>query len=179
MKVTKVLPNTVMYKLKAENDDKDKYLCQWADFTLEFDFRRLSIHSDLGDYAYCWGHSDYDSLMNLLSRVSKDYLLDKLSSRTVFDVVESKKELVKYVRQNAEYYNIFDTNDIIEKINDIEESVSEEMYLYKVRDIIEWIEFVDIPVEKRYPYNAETICDFFIKYIQPQIKAEFEASKKS
>lgn len=179
MQLIKCPLNAIVYRLKTDDNDPDRHKCGWADFTLEFDFRRLSIRSDSGDYAYSWGHSDNDSILNLLSRVSKEYLLSKISDKNIFDIKTSKEQLIEYVKHNEESYGVDNIEDIIKNIKDIPELLTEESYLYHVKDIIPKIDWEAIPIEKAYPYNAQVVSEMFINYVQPQIKNDFEERKKS
>lgn len=172
MKIEKETPHVMMYKLKCDNEEEDKDRCAWANFTLDFDMRRLSIHSDLGDFDYVWGPSDNQPLMQLLSEVTEEYLLSKISSRSIFDIVETKNELIKDVKAGWWDYGVEEADAIINAINEIPDITTEESWLNAVKDIIKNIEFVDIPVEKRYPHNARLIAKFFIKYLQPEIKKD-------
>ena len=178
MKLTRCIPKIIEYRLVAEDGDKDKCRCAWADFTLEFEFRRLSIRSDSGNYSYSWGRSETQSLLNLLSSVSKEYLLSKISDNNVFDVRASKERLIESVRYNVESYGIDDVDDMVSQIHDIPNIISEERWLYTVRGLLPKMDWESIPVEKYYPYNAQVIAGFFITHVQPEIKKEFEKAKK-
>lgn len=178
MKLTKCVPKITEYRLVAENGDKDKCRCAWADFTLEHEFRRLSIRSDSGNYSYNWGRSESQSLLNLLSSVTKEYLLSKISDSNVFDAKASKERLIEHVRYNAESYDFDDIDSIIEEIRSVPEIISEERWLYQVRNIIAQIDWESIPVEKYYPYNAQIIAEFFVTHVQPEIRKEFENNKR-
>lgn len=178
MKLIKCVPRIIEYRLVAEDGDKDKCRCAWADFTLEFEFRRLSIRSDSGNYSYSWGRSESQSILNLLSNVSKEYLLSKISNKSIFDVKSSKERLIEHVRYNAESYSIEDVDDAIEEINLIPEIITEERWLHNVRHLFAKMDWESIPVEKCYPYNAQIIVDFFIEYVQPQIRKDFDENKK-
>ena len=117
--------------------------------------------------------------MNLLSRVSKEYLLSKISDKNIFDIKTSKEQLIEYVKHNEESYGVDNIEDIIKNIKDIPELLTEESYLYHAKDIIPKIDWEAIPIEKAYPYNAQVVSEMFINYVQPQIKNDFEERKKS
>ena len=89
-----------------------------------------------------------------------------------------KEQLIEYVKHNEESYGVDNIEDIIKNIKDIPELLTEESYLYHVKDIIPKIDWEAIPIEKAYPYNAQVVSEMFINYVQPQIKNDFEERKK-
>lgn len=177
MELTKCPMKATVYRLTAGDNDPDRHKCHWVDYTLEFQFRRLLICSDSGNYSYSWGHDDEDSLMNLLSRAEYEYLLSKISNKSVFDLKTSKEQLIEYVKSNSDKYGVDKTKHIIEDIKDMGDYLIENEYLYQVQNIVPKIDYESIPVYKDYPYNAKVVIDMFMKYVQPQIKKDFESSK--
>lgn len=114
--------------------------------------------------------------MHLMSRVNKEYLLNKLSTRSVFLLEDSKKETIKLIENNGfENYGIESENDWEEYKQDILDidTCNEEMFFRTVDDIIPDIDWDSIMIEKDYPYGAKVVVNLFEKYLQPKIKEEF------
>lgn len=127
MKVEKIEPKVITYKLTPSINDEEYMSCMWARFIFDCDNGRLNINSDAGDYSYGWGYNKHEDFMSLMARINTDYLLNKIADRTEFDLEASKKETIE-----------------------------------------------NISVVKRFPHGAEVVCDLFMKYIQPQIKKDFQ-----
>lgn len=177
MKVEKITPRTYTYTLTPDKTDEEYTSCMWARFVFDCDNCTLNISSDAGDYSYEWGHNEHEDFMHLMSRVDKEYLLNKLSSRSVFLLEESKKEMIKQIEYDGwDCYGIESEDEwegCKQDILDISYGISEEMYLINLDNIIPDIDFESIVIEKDYPYGAKVIVDMFEKYLQPQIKEEF------
>lgn len=168
MKIEKIEPKVITYKLTPSKDDEEYMMCMWARFIFDCDNGRLNINSDAGDYSYGWGYNEHEDFMGLMARINSDYLLDKIADRTVFDLEASKKETIENI---SNYEELADLQDIIEEINDIDIN-SEDGFFFKV-DAIADIDYENIAIVKRFPHGAEVVCDLFTKYIQPQIKKDF------
>ena len=97
MKVEKIMPRTYTYNLTPAKTDEEYTSCMWAKFVFDCDNGTLNISSDAGDYSYRWGHNEYEDFMHLMSRVDKEYLLNKLSSRSVFLLEESKEKTIENI----------------------------------------------------------------------------------
>lgn len=182
MKVEKIIPRTYTYNLTPDKTDEEYTSCMWARFVFDCDNGTLNISSEAGDYyagdySYRWGYNEHEDFMHFMGRVDKDYLLNKLSSRFVFLVEESRKELIKQIEYDGwDCYGI-ESEDEWERLKqyilDISCYCSEETYLRIVDDIIPDIDFESIIIEKDYPYGAKVVVDIFEKYLQPKIKEEF------
>ena len=176
MEITRIEPRTYTYRLVPNKEDEEYTSCMWTRFIFDCDNGRLNINSDAGDYSYGWGHNEHEDFMHLMGRVDKGYLLNKLSSRSVFLLEESKKETIEYIEDNGwEAFGIESEEDwtqLREEILDID-TCSEETFLRTVDDIIPDIDFESIVIEKDYPYGAKVVVDIFEKYLQPKIKEEF------
>lgn len=176
MEITKIEPRTYTYRLVPNKNDEEYASCMWARFVFDCDNGRLNINSDAGDFSYGWGYNEHEDFMHLMSRVDKYYLLDKLSSRNVFLLEESKKATIETIEDNGfENYDIKSEEDWEEYKQDILDidTRSEETFLRKVDNIIPDIDWDSIIIEKDYPYGAKVIVDLFEKYLQPKIKEEF------
>lgn len=177
MEITRIEPRMYTYRLVPNKEDEEYTSCMWARFIFDCDNGRLNINSDAGDYSYGWGHNEHEDFMHLMGRVDKGYLLNKLSSRSVFLLEESRKELIKQIEYDGwDCYGI-ESEDEWERckqdILDIASYCSEETYFRTVDDIIPDIDFESIIIEKDYPYGAKVVVDIFEKYLQPKIKEEF------
>ena len=176
MEITKIEPRTYTYRLVPNKDDEEYTSCMWARFIFDCDNGRLNINSDAGDYSYGWGFNEHEDFMHLMSRIDKYYLLDKLSSRSVFLFEESKKATIETIEDNGfENYGIESEEDWEEYKQDILDidTCSEETFFRTVDDIIPDIDWESIIIEKDYPYGAKVVADLFEKYLQPKIREEF------
>lgn len=176
MEITKIEPRTYTYRLVPNKNDEEYASCMWARFVFDCDNGRLNINSDAGDFSYGWGFNEHEDFMHLMSRLDKYYLLDKLSSRSVFLLEESKKATIETIEDNGfENYDIESEEDWEEYKQDILDidTRSEETFYRTIEDIIPDIDWDSIIIEKDYPYGAKVVVDLFEKYLQPKIKEEF------
>lgn len=176
MEITKIEPKTYTYKLIPNKGDKEYTSCMWAEFTFNCDDGRLSINSDAGDYSYEWGFNQHEDFMHLMSRIDKEYLLNKLSSRNAFLLKESKESTIEIMEHNGwDCYGIKSEEEWKNYKQDILNinTCSEETFFRTIEDIIPDIDFESIIIEKDYPYGAKVIVDLFKKYLQPKIKEQF------
>ena len=176
MKIEKIQPNVITYALYPSQNDEEYGECMWAKFIFDCDNGQLNINSDAGDYSYRWGYNENEDFMNLMMRINKDYLLNKVSNRLFFDEDASKKETIKLVKRFGlscfEIKNGKQISDIVNKIKAIEYGCSEEYFIRKVKSIIPTIDYENIEVIKEFPRGAVIITDLFERYIQPKIKEE-------
>ena len=176
MEITKIGPRTYTYRLVPNKNDEEYASCMWARFVFDCDNGRLNINSDAGDFSYGWGFNEHEDFMHLMSRFDKYYLLNKLSSRSVFLLEESKKATIETIEDNGfENYDIESEEDWEEYKQDILDidTRSEETFSRTIIDIIPDIDWDSIIIEKDYPYGAKVVVDLFEKYLQPKIKEEF------
>ena len=176
MEITKMEPRLYTYRLVPDKKDPEYASCTWARFGFDCDNGRLDIHGDAGDYSYGWGYNEHEDFMHLMSRIHKDYLLSKISDRTVFCLQESIQETVKSIESNGfECYGIESEEDWQGIKRDLlnMDVCSEESYLREVESIVPDIDWESIYVEKDYPYGAKVVCDLFETYLLPMLKEEF------
>lgn len=176
MEITRIEPRTYTYRLVPNKDDEEYRSCLWARFVFDCDNGRLNINSDAGDYSYGWGYNEHEDFMHLMGRVDKHYLLNKLSSKKVFLLEESKRETIKFIEDNGwECYGIKSEEDWKEYKQDILDisACSEETFFRTVDDIMPDIDWESIQIEKDYPHGVKVVADLFEKYVQPKIKEEF------
>lgn len=176
MRVEKVKPNVIIYGLYPNKDDEEYHMCMWARFSFDCDNGRLNINSDAGDYSYGWGHNEHEEFMHLMSRVNKEYLLDKISGRSEFNIEKSKKETIKNVKEYGitcmGVKNGKRISEIVQDIKEIDNGSSEETFFREVDAKVPEIEWESISIIKEYPHGAVVITELFDKYIKPVIKEE-------
>lgn len=180
MEIKQITPKVCTYSLKTDRNDPEYYTCLWARFSFDRDNGSLSIMSDAGDFSYLWGHNDHEDFMHLMSRINKSYLLDKIASRSVFLLEQSKKDLIKYIEDMGwEYYDVNSEEEWAEIKDEILElsCESETEFCQEIDRIVPDMEWVDIDTVTDYPVSAKTVVDLFEKYVQPQIKSDFTFSK--
>lgn len=97
MKISKIEPKVITYALNAENDD-EKFQCMWVRFMFDCDNGQLDISSDAGDYHYRWGYNVNEDFMHLMTRLNKEYLLNKIADRSIFNLDASKKTMIAKVK---------------------------------------------------------------------------------
>lgn len=86
-------PRLRQFHFQQERSDPDYGTCLWATITFDLDRYSMTAESDCGNYAYCWTPTpDSESFLHLMCRIYKDYLLGKISSRSVFNLDESKEK---------------------------------------------------------------------------------------
>lgn len=174
MKIEKINPRVITYKLVPDKTDKEYFSCMWARYVFDCDNGSLNINSDAGDYSYVWGHNVHEDFMHLMARINGSYLLNKISSQSVFNIRKSKIETIKNIESyETDYLEIEDQLDsICEKIMDIDDFASEEMFFREVERIVPGIDFESVELVKEYPSGAETAVKLFEKFVQPQIRRE-------
>lgn len=176
MNVEQIKPNVITYRLTSDKNDEEYSLCMWAEFIFDCDAGQLNINSDVGVFSYRWGFNEHENFMNLMARIDKEYLINKISKRSVLKLEESKKKTIDDIKEfgidNYEIENEDDLKDIIEQINDIKVFTEEDFY-NEINQIVPNMDWESICCEKDYPYGAKIICDLFKKYIQSKIKDDF------
>ena len=157
-----VNPRTTTYNMRFDaKEDPDMYWrCMWARINLDHDNFTLSVTSDCGDYSYSWHVTESETFRQLMCRINPDYLLGKISSRSRFDIEQSKKETIDNIQK---YYT--DEEDIEDKIEEISElECGEEGFYMAVDRIMDDIDFESIECVKDYPDGAKVFCRIFAEY---------------
>ena len=175
MKVERIIPRTITYRIVPDNGDDEYSSCMWARYIFDCDNGRLNINSDAGDYSYGWGYNELEDFMHLMSRINGSYLLNKISSPHVFNIGKSKGKTIENLElYEADYLGIRNRLDsICEEIEDIDSLSSEETFLREMERIVPGIDWESVEVVKEYPYGAKVVVDLFEKYIQPKIREDF------
>lgn len=175
MKVERIIPRTITYRIVPDKGDDEYSSCMWARYIFDCDNGRLNINSDAGDYSYGWGYNENEDFMHLMSRINGSYLLNKISSLHVFNIGKSKVKTIENLElYEADYLGIRNRLDsICEEIEDIDSLSSEETFLREMERIVPGIDWESVEVVKEYPYGAKVVVDLFEKYIQPKIREDF------
>lgn len=181
MTITIEKPEIITILYRQEKTDADYGSCLWARFYFDTKNYTLQIESDCGNYIYGWTPTpDHESFMHLCARFDYDYLIYKLSDRTVIDSQSTWKAVKELVEETIEYslldnldeydwqqlesacYHCRDERDVLDGILDS----------LKYTDLSGKIETEDLwgAIEKDYPANAKKIVSVFINYIKPFIK---------
>ena len=176
MEITKIQPRIYTYELKLAKEDEEYGICTWARFVFDCDHGCLTINSDAGNYSYSWGYNEHEDFMHLMSRIRKDYLLDKIACRSIFLLEKSKKETIHVIEENGwDCFGIASEEkwkEIKKDILDIDTN-SEAVFYNTVSDLIPNICWENVMIETDYPRGAKVIAAIFDKYLQPIIKKEF------
>ncbi|MBQ3492510.1 MAG: hypothetical protein IJA88_00200 [Clostridia bacterium] len=137
-----------------------------AIFVLDIATFTLLIESDWGVYGYRWGVSSQETFKELMTRISEDYLLNKLSDRTEIDWDETEKEAIKCFDIYAK-----DKKRKKEFLYELKHVDQNEVRFY---DFMEEFTY-DIEASyfcKDYPVRAQVIVAIFKKYLIPELKKE-------
>ena len=152
-------PKITKFKIRMERGDELYRQCIWADIILDHDSYSISAQTDCGNYAYRWSKTPDESFANLCLRMLRheEYLLNKFSDRTEFDL-EGSRDLVLIYYDEPEIMdqikNIYanDAHEWIELLGEIEE-VSEP-YEYVVMD---------------YPHAAKIFVSILANVVYPEL----------
>lgn len=129
MKVKRIEPKVVTYRLTPERDEEIFSSCMWARYIFDCDNGGLNINSNLGNFSYGWkykehedfiyllshierekllniddflyggGYNEQIDFMHLMSRINGEYLLNKISSPSVFNINKSKESTIENVKK--------------------------------------------------------------------------------
>ena len=168
---------TVFYR--QVKGDKDYGSCLWARFNFDTKNYSLTIESDCGCYQYGWVPTPTsESFFHLCSRFNCEYLLYKISDRSVIDSKKTWNNVKDLVEDIAiipdvlnEYeweelesacYHCADERDVADAIFSVlNDSVLHDRY--ETEDF--WY-----AIEKDYPVNAKKIVEVFRDHIQPELR---------
>lgn len=159
--------NITQVCFKAVPKDNFYGKCNWARVTFDCDNWSMMATSDSGDFAYTWSveHGDRTFLM-LMSEVNREYLLEKISDLSQFDLEGTKQLFIDCNELNEEQMQFVSGLRGIPSaeifINELAES---ELFEYWA-DAYEYISY-------DYPVRAKNFVDVFIDAIQPALKRLF------
>jgi len=169
-----VQPTTIRVTYRQQRDDKDYGSCLWADFDLDCDNYRLTINSDCGNFSYGWTPTPQgETFIHLCCRFDKDYLLNKLSDRTVLDEKKTAELFIRCFENHGETLPQNYEQDIYDIVN---EACNE----YEMYELIERYKIENTPGKgnmyledcfvKDYPTAAKRVVDIFTEHVVPLLK---------
>lgn len=172
-KVNLLHPEIVVLEYRQETTDKDYGSCLWAKFYFDTTNYKLLITSDCGEYGYGWCPDD-EPFLKFMTGVRKDYLLEKISNRSIIDKGATFEEVKDYILELTEGKPNVDYDEY-ELQNACSYNTLNEIYnaLTEIFDSMELdydSEWLCSCIAEDYSYQAQKIVDVFIDYIQPQIK---------
>lgn len=103
MKVEKIEPKVITYKLTPSKNDEEYMMCMWARFIFDCDNGRLNINSDAGDYSYGWGYNEHEDFMSLMARINSNYLLNKIDIYRRYYEGKNKRKTRNHVLWRSVY----------------------------------------------------------------------------
>ena len=160
-------PNITQISVIANPGDFFYGKCNWAEVAFDSDSWRMTAASDSGDFSYTWSveHGNR-TFLKLMSEIDKQYLLDKISSLSQFDLEETKESFIANNELDEEQKQFITGLRGISSaeifINELEES---ELFEH-------WSEAYEY-IQYDYPARAKAFVDVFIGVIQPALKHLF------
>jgi hypothetical protein len=182
MTVKETPVNIRCLEYRQDKADTDYGSCLYARFYFNLDKYELNIISDVGNYAYQWGASEHESFLELMARITDDYLLGKLcGSPKEFDYEATKAHFYDYADDEDDKKHL---DEIFEEIecNYIPDNGETFIELFEQENDGWWCDVWEYPI---YKYTAwqKKIVSVFKNHIQPVIreiiKAEVETQEGS
>ena len=183
MTVTIEKPEVITLLYKQEKGDEDYGSCLWARFYIDTKNYTLSIESDCGNYVYGWTPTpERESFLHLLSRMDTEYLLYKISDRTVIDADATAAEMLELIKEVAdsecvelEDWDLQQIKDACYHHNyecDLVDAVMDAVIPTVVRKAVEQDTYaLYSSVQKDFPACAKKIAEVFKNCIRPFIKS--------
>ena len=184
MKVKRIDPEILVLEYRQDKDNKDYGSCLWADFYFNLDSYDLAILSDVGNYGYAyWSATSSESFLELMARISKSYLLEKLcGEQKDFDYEATKERFYEYYGEESEDRAKLD--EIFEEIECEFEPTSGDAFLKMFDDLnvdnhnhAIFCDTFEMPVYDYTPWQKR-ICTIFRDYIQPEIRRLVKEAKE-
>lgn len=181
MLIKELSPKIIKIHASQEQSDKDYGSCLWYEVLLDCDNWRLNINSDVGNYSYSWSVEQKRTFPEFLCGLEKEYLLNKLSNRSMFDAKASAEETLNNFDEYDDSWNDLpeeERNEIRKSILNVARDYAHDEYafyheienIFRARDMIQGYDIDTISVIKEYPTMAVRAVDIFINYIQPYLK---------
>lgn len=182
MTITVEKPEIITLLYRQEKTDADYGSCMWARFYFDTKNYTLSIESDCGNYSHGWMPTpEHESFLHLCARFDAEYLLYKISEKTVANSDTTWKAVKELLEEIVEHSDLedeldeYDWKDIESACyqyrdqRDIYDSIMDTLNYTRVK---EKIEFEDLwgAIEMDYPANAKNIFSVFTQCIQPFLK---------
>ena len=170
-------PEIVTIEYRQEEFDEDYGSCLWARFNFDIENYDLTILSDCGEYGHGWIPTpNTESFLLLMSRLNDEYLLEKISDRTVVDCEATFTNVKEYISnvldgekpdfdlediENACYYasvnEVYTALEDVFKFTNANNDYADNYALYEC-------------IVTTFPYDAKKIVQVFTDFIQPKIK---------
>jgi len=182
-------PNIMTMEFKEEKTDPDYGRCAWAVFYFDLDRYTLMIESDCGNYTYGWHPTpNFESFLHLMGRLDEEYLLDKLSVRTVVDTETTWKAVQKYLKSvEADLIDLNSEDDEDDHklteddwiaIHDACRENTGDSCFRELRDALEYTPLDEVFFDSEliecisytYPARAKSIVHIFMEYICPKCR---------
>jgi hypothetical protein len=111
-----------------------------------------------------------------MARIDKWYLMDKISSMNVLNLEESKRKTIENIKETYAFEKLLTSQQeyLINEINDIEANSEESFYIAVDAALYAGISTENIETEIEHPFRAKVICEFFEKYLQPELKNQIK-----
>lgn len=188
MTITVEKPKIITILYRQEKTDEDYGSCLWARFNFDLEHYSLYIESDCGNYSYGWTPTpDHESFMHLCGRFDDEYLLYKMSDRTIVNsesTWKAVKELVEEIIEDLSLENLdeYEWEQLESACYHNSSQCEAADSIYAVLDDTELrgkYEREDFwyAIETDYPANAKKIVSVFVDYIKPFIKGMKEDSQ--
>lgn len=182
MTITIEKPEIIALLYRQEKTDADYGSCLWARFYFDTKNYTLSIESDCGNYSHGWTPTpEHESFLKLCARFDEEYLLYKISDKTVVNAEETWKAVKELLKEVVECSVLEDDLDEY-TWNEIEsacyhnrsqrdayDAIMDALTYSCVKDRVEFEDLIGA-IEMDYPTNAKKIVSVFVQCIQPFIK---------
>lgn len=132
MTINEISVNIRCLEYRQDKEDEDYGSCLYARFYFNLEKYELSIISDCGNYGYQWvATPEHETFLELMARISDDYLLNKLcGSPKTFD----------YEATKAHFYDYADEDDDKERLDEIFKEIECNYIPYSGKTFIELFE---------------------------------------
>ena len=168
-------PNILQILVRPDKTEELYSKCMWLRITFDLDNWSMNCQSDCGNYSYGWCVEKHRVFLELMAVIDKDYLLRKVSDRTIFDLDASKRKVKDWIFMDEDLTSK-EKDKCYEEVDKIE-YCNEDNFLLELKKIKNVSNYYDLweCIEKDYPTAAKTFVQIFDEIIQPKIK-EYLAS---
>lgn len=177
--VNVIEPRFLTFEFSQEKSDEDYGTCMWARFHLDLVNYSMFIESDCGNYGYGWCPTpETESFLELCSRFSEGYLIEKLSSKTILDNGATWENLKEHIGEIMEYFSDEEDWDMDElkcacyseyDERSVYEAIRNEIKHTNLRDYIDDYD-IGCCIELDYPAGAKKIEQVYFTHIVPAIR---------
>lgn len=178
MTVKEISVNIRCLEYRQDKADTDYGSCLYARFYFNLDKYELNIISDVGNYSYQWvATPEHESFLELMARITDDYLLGKLCGNPKeFDYEATKEHFYEYANDENDKKHL---DKIFEEIefNYIPDNGETFIELFELENDGWWCDVWEYPI---YEYTAwqKKIVSVFKVHIQPVIRKMVKAESE-